>query len=59
MLSWLRLAEVSPGERFVVGGAFAIQLLVSEMKLFLDSFCRDSQLNFEYNGVDVNDINDR
>ena len=38
MLSWLRLAEVSPGEGFVVGGAFAIQVLVSEMEVFLESF---------------------
>ena len=38
VLSWLRLAELSQGKGFVVGGAFAIQLLFSEMKLFLDSF---------------------
>ena len=38
MLSWLGLAEVSPGEGFVVGGAFAIQALVSEMEVFLESF---------------------
>ena len=51
VLSWLRLAEVSRGEEFVVGGAFAIQVLVSEMEVFLESFWWDRQLNFEYNGV--------
>lgn len=38
---WMRhhfLVEVSPGAGFVVGGAFSIQALVSEMELFLHSF---------------------
>ena len=29
---------MSRGEEFVVGGAFAIQVLVSEMEVFLESF---------------------
>ena len=35
MLSWLNLAQVSPGGGFAVGGTFAIQGLISEMELFL------------------------
>ena len=35
VLSWLNLARVGPGEGFVVGKAFGIQGLVSEMELFL------------------------
>lgn len=35
MLSWLSLAQIAPGERFVGGETFGIQRLVSEIELFL------------------------
>ena len=36
VLSWLSLAEVSPGGGFIVGGVFAI-VLVPEIELILDN----------------------
>lgn len=38
MLSWLSLAVVSAAAGFIVGGTFTIQLLVSEMEMFLRIF---------------------
>ena len=45
-LSWLGLAEVSPGKGFLVAEVLAIQVLISEIELLLDSFWGDRQLIF-------------
>ena len=38
VLNWLSLTELSPNVRFVVEKTFAIEVLISEMELFLYGF---------------------